>query len=249
MTGPAGEVEWPAAGRRYEPVEAREARILQRARAALREEIAMAEEVLAVYLDLLGAVDEDPRLRWPAEEARVAFEACLVRLFDDLLATHYLTLRGLYLQANRLWQDYLETLWLALQFVHAPRAARQWLQGHRLDPLRARRVLEERGLVEPRGGELYELLDHRAHPRSKEGFERALTISSYMGEWQLSFFVGGEGNDAWLRRGVLDWLYLACYGLDEIDRLGVVPADTQWSQRRAAAVAAAERLLASRRAD
>ena len=235
----------PSAPRRYDPVGPREERILRRVRAELGTEIGLAEEVLAVYLDLLGAVEEEHRLVWPAEEARVAFEACLLRLFDDLLATHYLTLRGLYLQANRLWQDYLETLWLSLYWVHTPQAARRWLRGSRQEPARARRALEAAGRLSPESGELYAVLDQRAHPRSKQGFERALTIADYMGEWQLSFVLGGEGNVAWLRRGLLDWLYVACHGLDEIAGLGVVPPDSQWSQRRAAAVAAAQRLLAT----
>jgi hypothetical protein len=233
----------PSAPRRYDPVAPREQRILRVARSELRPEIALAEEVLAVYLDLLGAVEEDARLAWPAEEARVAFEACLLRLFDDLLATHYLTLRGLYLQANRLWLDYLEALWLGLYFARDPRAAGRWLRRGRQEPARARRTLEERSQLSPLSGELYGLLDRRAHPRARESFERVLSIANQMGEWQVSFFVGGEGNAAWLRRGLYDWLYVACHGLDEIDRLGVVPAATQWSQRRAAAVAAAQRLL------
>jgi hypothetical protein len=235
----------PSAPRRYDPVAPREGRVLGLAREALQAEIALCEEVLAVYLDLLGAVDEEHRLVWPAEEARIGFQACLLRLFDDLLATHYLTLRGLYLQANRTWLDYLETLWLALVFVRDPRGARRWLEGRRYEPARARRELEQRDQVSPLSGELYTLLSTRAHPRTKAGFERALLITNQMGEWQLTFFVGGEGNVAWLRRGLLDWLYVACHGLDEIANLGVVPADSQWSHRRAAATVAAQRLIGS----
>src|SRR3954462_8857931 len=118
-----------AAPPRFDPVAPREQRVLELARAALGAEIALAEDMLAVYLDLLGAVEEEYRLVWPADESRVAFEACLLRMYDDLLATYYLTLRGLYLQATRIWQDYLETVWLGLYFVHQPRAAARRLRG------------------------------------------------------------------------------------------------------------------------
>ncbi len=234
----------PSTPRRYDPVAPREERVLRLARSELRREIVQSEEMLAVYLDLLGAVEEEYRLTWPAEESRLGFLACLLRLFDDLLATHYLVLRGLYLQANRVWLDYLETLWLGLYFVREPTAARRWLGGAREQPSRARHALEARGQLRPESGELYGLLERRAHPRTKAGFERALTITYQMGEWQTSFFVGGEGNVAWLRRGLLDWLYLASHGLEEIERLGIIP-QSQWSQRSAAAVSAAQRLIAS----
>ena len=230
--------------RRYEPAGVREARIVAHARAALRPEIALVEEVLAVYLDLLGAVEEEHRLVWPSDEARVTFEACLVRLFDDLLATYYLTLRGLYLQANRLWQGYLETLWTGLYLVREPAMAGRWLRGEPPSPGVARQALEQAGLLSSVDGELYAALAGRTAP-TRSGFERALTLRERAGEWQISFLVGGEGNTAWLRRGVLDWLYVACHGLDQIDRLGVVPPDTQWSGRRAAVGAAAERQIAA----
>src|SRR5918912_1905379 len=229
--------------RRYDPVAPREERILRLAHTELRRETAQVEEVLAVYLDLLGAVEEEYRMAWPAEESRLGFLACLLRLFDDLLATYYLTQRGLYLQSNRIWEDYLETLWLALYFVREPAAARRWLRGGPQDPKRARRALEAQGQLMPESGDLYEVLDRRANPRTKAGFERSLTISQQMGEWHVSFFVGGEGNVAWLRRGLLDWLYLATYGLDEIGRLGIAAPESQWAHRRAAAVGAAQRLL------
>jgi hypothetical protein len=235
----------PSTPRRYDPVAPREERILRLARGELAREIAAAEELLAVYLDLLGAVEEEYRLEWPSEEARVGFLAALLRLFDDLLATYYLALRGLYLQANRVWQDFLETLWLGLYFVREPAAARRWLRGGRVEPTRARRTLEARGQLAPDSGELYALLDRQAHPRAKAGFERALVIMQQVGEWQTTFFVGGEGNTAWLRRGLRDWLYVATHGLDEIMGLGVIPAETQWTHRRDAAVAAAQRILAS----
>jgi hypothetical protein len=231
--------------RRYDPVGPREARILSLARQQLPEEIALVEELLAIYLDFLGAVEEEHRLHWSSEESRVAFEACLVRLFDDLLATHYLTLRGLYLQANRVWLDFLETLWLGLYFLRSPRAARRWLLGRTQSPIRARRALEAEGVLSSESADLYALLDRRAHFRTKGSAERALTIGDYMGEWQISFLIGGEGNVAWLRRGLLDWLYVACHGLDAIHGLGFVPAESQWSLRRAAATAAAYRLLAT----
>jgi hypothetical protein len=228
---------------RFDPVAPREQRVLELARAALSVEIALAEDVLAVYLDLLGAVEEEYRLVWPADESRVAFEACLLRMYDDLLATYYLTLRGLYLQATRIWQDYLETLWLGLYFVRQPQAADRWLRGGRREPTRARRALEERAQIDQLSGELYTLLGQRSHPRAKQGFERALIVAHERGEWQVRFFVGGEGNAAWLRRGVADWLYLACHGLDEIARLGVVPREARWSERRDALVAAARQLI------
>ena len=234
-----------SAARRYDPVAPREERILRLVHAELRPELAQVEEVLAVYLDLLGGVEEEYRMAWPAEESRLGFLACLLRLFDDLLATYYLTQRGLYLQSNRIWEDYLETLWLALYFVREPAAARRWLRGRRQDPHRARRALEAQGQLMSESGALYELLDRRANPRTKAGFERSLTISQQMGEWHVSFFVGGEGNVAWLRRGLLDWLYLATYGLDEIGRLGIAAPESQWAHRRAAAVGAAQRLLSS----
>jgi hypothetical protein len=234
-----------SAARRYDPVAPREERILRLVRSELRPELAQVEEVLAVYLDLLGGVEEEYRMAWPAEESRLGFLACGLRLFDDLLATYYLTQRGLYLQSNRVWQDYLETLWLALYFVREPAAARRWLRGGRQDPKRARRALEAQGQLQSESGDLYEVLDRRAHPRSKAGFERSLTISQQMGEWHVSFFVGGEGNLAWLRRGLLDWLYLATYGLDEIGRLGIAAPESQWAHRRAAAVGAAQRLLSA----
>ena len=232
-----------AAPTHFDPVAPREQRVLELARAALGAEIALAENALGAYLDLLGAVDEEYRLVWPADESRVAFEACLLRMYDDLLATYYLTLRGLYLQATRIWQDYLETLWLGLYFVRQPRAADRWLRGGRREPTRARRALEERAQIDPLSGELYTLLGQRSHPRAKQGFERALIIAHERGEWQVRFFVGGEGNAAWLRRGLADWLYLACHGLDEIARLGVVPADARWSERREALVAAARQAI------
>jgi hypothetical protein len=235
----------PSTPRRYDPVAPREARVLARARTQLRAEVALSEEILAVYLDLLGAVDEEHRLAWPAEEARVGFEAALLRLFDDLLATHYLTLRGLYLQANRVWLDFLETLWLAVGFVREPRVAARWLVGHPYEPARLRRRLEQQGQLAPLSGELYTLLAQRAHPRSKAGFERALQVTNQMGEWQMTYVLGGEGNTAWLRRGLLDWLYVAVHGLDEIAALGVVPAESQWSQRRLAAGAAVRALSAT----
>jgi hypothetical protein len=235
----------PAAARRYDPVAPREERILRLVHAELRPELAQVEEVLAVYLDLLGGVEEEYRMAWPAEESRLGFLACLLRLFDDLLATHYLTQRGLYLQSNRVWEDFLETLWLALYFVREPPAARRWLLGRRQDPKRARKALEAEGQLMPESGDLYELLDRRANPRTKAGFERSLTISQQMGEWHVSFFVGGEGNVAWLRRGLLDWLYLATYGLEEIGRLGIAAPESQWALRCGAAVGAAQRLLST----
>ncbi|HZR97639.1 MAG TPA: hypothetical protein VFE37_02970 [Chloroflexota bacterium] len=234
-----------SAARRYDPVAPREERILRLVRSELRPELAQVEEVLAVYLDLLGGVEEEYRMAWPAEESRLGFLACGLRLFDDLLATYYLTQRGLYLQANRVWEDFLETLWLALYFVREPAAARRWLRGGRQDPRQARRALEAQGHLLPDSGDLYELLDRRANPRTKAGFERSLTLSQQMGEWHVSFFVGGEGNLAWLRRGLLDWLYLATYGLEEIDRLGIAAPESQWAHRRAAAVGAAQRLLSA----
>jgi hypothetical protein len=234
-----------SAARRYDPVAPREERILRLVRAELRPELAQVEEVLAIYLDLLGGVEEEYRMAWPAEESRLGFLACGLRLFDDLLATYYLTQRGLYLQSNRVWEDYLETLWLALYFVREPAAARRCLRGGRQDPKRARRVLEAQGQLMPDSSDLYELIDRRAKPDTKAGFERSLTISQQMSEWHVSFFVGGEGNVAWLRRGLLDWLYLATYGLEEIDRLGIAAAESQWAHRRAAAVIAAQRLLST----
>src|SRR5919199_1760137 len=115
----AGPLSPPSAPRRYDPVAPREERILRLAHTELRRETAQVEEVLAIYLDLLGAVEEEYKMAWPAEEARLGFLSCLLRLFDDLLATYYLTQRGLYLQANRVWQDYLETLWLGGPFLRA----------------------------------------------------------------------------------------------------------------------------------
>jgi hypothetical protein len=241
--GPGADVTPGGPPRTYEPVEPRERRVLDLARGSLPEEIGLAEDLLASYLDLLGAVDEEYRLVWPAEESRVAFEACLLRLYDDLLATYYLALRGLYVQATRVWQDYLETLWLGLYFVRQLRAADRWLRGGRREPARARKALEEQGQLDPLSGELYTLLGQRSHPRAKQGFERALIIAHERGEWQVRFFVGGEGNAAWLRRALLDWLYLAAHGLDEIARLGIVPANARWSERRDALVAAAQRLV------
>ncbi|HLH25447.1 MAG TPA: hypothetical protein VK066_23250 [Chloroflexota bacterium] len=235
----------PSAARRYDPVAPREERILRLARTELRPELAQVEEVLAVYLDLLGAVEEEYRMSWPAEESRLGFLACLLRLFDDLLATDYLTQRGLYLQANRLWQDFLETLWLGLYFVREPAAAGRWLRGGRQSPKGARRALEAQGQLLPESADLYDLLERRANPQTKAGFERSLTISQQMGEWHVSFFVGGEGNVAWLRRGLLDWLFVATYGLEEIGRLGIAAPESQWAHRRAAAVGAAQRLLSS----
>jgi hypothetical protein len=223
----------------------REERILRLARGELAREIAAAEELLTVYLDLLGAIEEEYRLVWPSEEARIAFLAAMLRLFDDLLATYYLALRGMYLQASRVWQDYLETLWLGLYFVREPPVARRWLRGQRVEPGRARRALEARGQLAPESGELYELLGRQSHPRAKAGFERALVVTQQVGEWQTSFFVGGEGNAAWLRRGLRDWLYVATHGLDEIAALGVAPPESQWGHRRTAAVGAAQRILAS----
>jgi len=199
--------------------------------------------VLAVYLDLLGGVEEEYRMVWPAEEARLGVLACGLRVFGDLLATYYLTLRGLYLQATRIWQDYLETLWLGLYFVRQPQAADRWLCGGRREPTRARRALEEAAQIDQLSGELYTLLGQRSHPRAKQGFERALIVAHERGEWQVRFFVGGEGNAAWLRRGLTDWLYLACHGLDEIARLGVVPREARWSERRDALVASARQLI------
>jgi hypothetical protein len=70
-------------------------------------------------------------------------------------------------------------------------------------------------------------------------------VTQQVGEWQTSFFVGGEGNAAWLRRGLRDWLYVATHGLDEIAALGVAPPESQWGHRRTAAVGAAQRILAS----
>src|SRR4051794_5643193 len=166
-----------SAARRYDPVAPREERILRLARTELRPELAQIEEVLSIYLDLLGGVEEEYRMVWPAEEARLGFLACGLRLFDDLLSTYYLTQRGLYLQSNRVWVDYLETLWLALYFVREPAAARRWLRGRRQEPTRARRALEAQGHLLPESGDLYEVLDRRASPRAKAGFERALTIS------------------------------------------------------------------------
>ncbi len=224
----------------------REERILHLTRAELGREIAAAEELLTVYLDLLGAVEEEYRLTWPGEESRIAFLACLLRLFDDLLAGYYLVLRGLYLQASRVWQDYLEALWLALYFVSEPAGARRWLRGGRVEPSRARRTLEARGAVGPQSGELYLLLDRQAHPRAKAGFERAFVTMQQMGEWQTTFFVGGEGNTAWVRRALHDWLFVAIHGLDEIASLGLIADDTQWSHRRVAATGAAQRLLGGR---
>ncbi|HEY7067986.1 MAG TPA: hypothetical protein VII06_41425 [Chloroflexota bacterium] len=243
--GPESAPSPPSTPRRYDPVAPREARITQLVRAELGLEIAQVEEVLAIYLDLLGAVEEEYRLVWPAEESRLGFLASLLRLFDDLLGAYYLTQRGLYLQANRIWEDFLETLWLGLYFVREPQAARRWLRGSRLDPKRARKALEGQGQLLPESADLYDLLDRRASPRTKAGFERSLTISQQMGEWHVSFFVGGEGNAAWLRRGLLDWLFLATYGLEEIDRLGIAPAESQWGLRRTAAVGAAQRLLSN----
>lgn len=236
----------PSTPRRYEPVAPREERILRLTRTELARELAAAEELLTVYLDLLGAVEEEYRLPWPTEETRVAFLACLLRLFDDLLATYYLVARGMYLQASRVWQDYLEALWLAVYFVREPAAARHWLRGRRIEPTRARRWLEARALLPPESGELYALLDRQAHPRAKAGFERAFVTMQQMGEWHTTFFVGGEGNVAWLRRGLHDWLYVATHGLEAIAALGLIGPDTQWGQRRTAAVGAAQRLLASR---
>src|SRR5215212_6346196 len=135
-----------SAARRYDPVAPREERILRLVHAELRPELAQVEEVLAIYLDRLGVL------------------ACGLRLFDDLLATYYLTQRGLYLQSNRIWQDYLETLWLALYFVRDPAAARRWLRGGRQDPKRARRLLEAQGQLMPDSGDLYEVLERRASP-------------------------------------------------------------------------------------
>lgn len=234
-----------SAARRYDPVAPREERILRLVHAELRPELAQVEEVLAVYLDLLGGVEEEYRMAWPTEESRLGFLACLLRLFDDLLATYYLTQRGLYLQSNRVWEDFLETLWLSLYFVREPTAARRWLAGRRQDPKRARKALEAQGQLLPESGDLYDLLERRANPRTKAGFERSLTISQQMGEWHVSFFVGGEGNVAWLRRGLVDWLYLATYGLEEIGRLGIAAPESQWAHRRDAAVGAAQRLLNS----
>ncbi|MBX5490304.1 MAG: hypothetical protein IRZ14_04030 [Chloroflexi bacterium] len=224
--------------RRYDAVAVREARVLERVRAAAGREGALAEEVLAVYLDLLGAAEEDARLLWPGEEARLACTACLVRLYDDLLASYYLVQRGLYLQACRVWLSYLDTLVLALQVVQEPAAAAAWLRGEPVEPADARRALEATGRVSPLIGELYAQLDLQSHPRSKAGFERALTIRQHWGDWQLQFVLGGEGNEAWLRRGLADWLYLGAVGLGALAGLGVVPPDSGWSRRRAAIVAA-----------
>ncbi|HLI29193.1 MAG TPA: hypothetical protein VKZ60_19160 [Chloroflexota bacterium] len=224
--------------RRYDPVAAREARVLERVRATAGRECTLAEEVLAVYLDLLGAAEEDDRLAWPSEEARLACEACLVRLYDELLASYYLVQRGLYLQACRVWLTYLDTLVLALHMVHQPAAAAAWLRGEVIEPGAARRALEAAGRLAPLVGELQAQLDQQSHPRSKAGFERALTIRQHWGDWQLQFVLGGEGNEAWLRRGLADWLYLAAVGLGALAALGVVPADSGWSQRRAAVVGA-----------
>src|SRR5438093_844869 len=82
------------------------------------------------------------------------------------------------------------------------RAADRWLRGGRREPTRARRELEERAQIDPLSGELYTLLGQRSHPRAKQGFERALIVAHERGEWQVRFFVGGEGNAAWLRRGL-----------------------------------------------
>jgi hypothetical protein len=182
--GAADAARAASAPTQFDPVGPRERRVLELARTALAAEIALAEELLGTYLDLLGAVDEEYRLVWPAEESRVAFEACLLRMYDDLLGTYYLALRGLYLQATRIWQDYLETLWLGLYFVRQPRAADRWLRGGRREPTRARRALEEQAQVDPLSGELYTLLGQRSHPRAKQGFERALIVAHERGEWQ-----------------------------------------------------------------
>ena len=231
---------WP---RRFEDVGAREARVVARARAAAPADWALADELLAVYYDLLGAVEEDDRLVWPGDEPRLAFESGLVRLYDDLLASLYLVQRGLYLQACRLWLDYLETLWLALHAVRQPAAASGWLRGETVEPLVARGVLEAAGQLGPLGAELYAQLDRQSHPRAKQGFERALTVRQQWGEWRLQYVLAGEGNAAWLRRGVGDWLFVAALGLAEIAALGVVPPASGWSARRMAAVAAVQARL------
>src|SRR5438309_1634523 len=56
-----------SAARRYDPVSPREERILRLVRSELRPELAQVEEVLAVYLDLLGGVEEEYRMAWPAD--------------------------------------------------------------------------------------------------------------------------------------------------------------------------------------
>src|SRR3954447_2589510 len=148
-----------SAARRYDPVAPREERILRLVRTELRPELAQVEEVLSIYLDLLGGVEKEYRMVWPAEESRLGFLACGLRLFDDLLATYYLTQRGLYLQSNRVWEDFLETLWLALYFVREPAAARRWLRGGRQDPQRARRALEAQGQLMADSSDLDALID------------------------------------------------------------------------------------------
>src|SRR4051794_9488520 len=57
--------EPPAASGPYDPVGPREQRVLALARSALPAEIAAAESLLGLYLDLLGAVEEEYRLVWP----------------------------------------------------------------------------------------------------------------------------------------------------------------------------------------
>ena len=59
----------------------------------------------------------------------------------------------------------------------------------------------------------------------------------------LRQYVPVDVNAAWLRRALLDWLYLATHGLDEIARLGIVPATARWSERRDVLVATARRLV------
>jgi hypothetical protein len=54
----------------------------------------------------------------------------------------------------------------------------------------------------------------------------------------VALVLGGEGNAAWLRRALADWLFVAALGLSEFATLGVAPAESNWSQRRAAIVAA-----------
>lgn len=236
-TAPASDVstEWR---RQFESLSVREARITARAQAAAPAECALAEELLIVYFDLLGAVEEDDRLVWPSDEARLAAEACLVRLYDDLLATWYLVLRGMYLQACRIWLDYLEALWLLLYFVREPSSAETWLRRGAVLPLDARRTLAAAGQLTAASIELYTQLDQQSNPRTKAGYERALSIRQGWGEWQLHFFLGGEGNSAWLRRAIGDWLFIAALGLAEFDALGVAPPAIGWSRRAAAAVAA-----------
>src|SRR5262249_60904035 len=75
-----GEGRAAAAPTHFDPVGPREQRVLELARAALGAEIALAENALGTFLDLLGAVDEEYRLLWAAGEDHVAFASSPLRL-------------------------------------------------------------------------------------------------------------------------------------------------------------------------